>query len=374
MKNNSNSDILNIIIGPGQHGELIVNEAIQKEDYREIRVFRYYPKYEEVRYVKGKKTIVINSKLVPLAEKFIGIFRYKLKIAEKLCQQLFFDFFDWYVSKRIKTGDLHGWILVSFISMKKIKKKGGSIILEYPIIHINSWQSIMLNEYDKYKIKHRSNLFTGRSIKKNISEIEISDQINILSTFAAETFKEHMVPEEKVNFKRISIDNEFLKHPVTTKRKKKSINEPLILLFVGRIDLLKGVHHLLEAFSNIKKENIELWLVGDKKPEIEFFYNKFKNDNIKFLGQKNRAELVEIYLQSDILILPSVQEAYGLVIEEALHFGLSVIASNHTGGVDLKEKFKDRLHIFNFGEIADLEKTILVLYQNYYNSGSGKLI
>lgn len=114
-----------------------------------------------------------------------------------------------------------------------------------------------------------------------------------------------------------------------------------VILFVGRLVEIKGVHYLIEA---MKKIDAKLVIVGDGPMKQELANQVQINDlheKVTFLGSKNHEELRTIYASADIFAAPSIttsdgaKEGFGLVILEAMASSLPVIASSCGGIVDL---------------------------------------
>ena len=106
------------------------------------------------------------------------------------------------------------------------------------------------------------------------------------------------------------------------------------LLFVGRLDPIKGVFPLIDAMKKVKSD-IELVMVGDGPSRIELEENiaKANLQNRVLLVGAQPAHVVQDWLrQSTALVLPSFYESLPLVIMEANAAGLPVIASN-VGGI-----------------------------------------
>ena len=112
------------------------------------------------------------------------------------------------------------------------------------------------------------------------------------------------------------------------------------ILFVGGLDqahYFKGVNYLLEAVAKLPSTNWQLIIVGDGnlKPGYEDLAKKLNiASQVNFLGNKlNSAELAMIYRNADLFVLPSINsnEAFGIVLLEALASGVPVIASNLPG-------------------------------------------
>jgi len=104
--------------------------------------------------------------------------------------------------------------------------------------------------------------------------------------------------------------------------------EDIVILYVGRLDLVKGVNHLLQAAKRAipHYKNIKFLIVGDGslRKEYETFSKPF-SDNIIFAGF--REDIPALMNISDIFVLPSLSEGAANVVMEASASGLPVIAS-----------------------------------------------
>lgn len=108
-------------------------------------------------------------------------------------------------------------------------------------------------------------------------------------------------------------------------RKKNKNKKWVIFTFVWWHPRRKGVPELLIAFNQIKESNIELNLIWFQNNELE---GKYKKDSrIKFIGKLKRKEILDNYLpQTDIFVLPSMHESFGVSVLEALSFWCWIIA------------------------------------------------
>ena len=112
---------------------------------------------------------------------------------------------------------------------------------------------------------------------------------------------------------------------------------PINLLFVGILIPRKGVHILLDALKELQQYPWELRIVGDDKLNIRYVESLKEKalelgNRVQFLGRVSSKELSQIYLDSDLLILPSYIEGYGIVVAEAVLHQLPTIASR-VGGI-----------------------------------------
>lgn len=106
-----------------------------------------------------------------------------------------------------------------------------------------------------------------------------------------------------------------------------SVNKRAFILGVGRLDYIKGFDLLIDAYSRIVTENIDLVIVGDG---TEFLNLK---DQIEKLGLQDRVKLAgtrnnlqDYYQQAEIFVLPSRNEGYPNALIEAMSFGCACVA------------------------------------------------
>ena len=127
------------------------------------------------------------------------------------------------------------------------------------------------------------------------------------------------------------------RNPDITKAKKK-------LLFLGRIHPIKGLTNLIKAWNEFEKENKD-WELEIAGPDSYGYLKKLKNlsqklniSNVIFSDEVTGAEKEKKYISSNLFILPSHSENFGMVVGEALSYGLPCIASHGTPWKELNKK------------------------------------
>ena len=121
-------------------------------------------------------------------------------------------------------------------------------------------------------------------------------------------------------------------------RKKLGIPAEKMLLSVGQFIPRKGFDVLLEAVNTLDK-HIGVYIVGGEPTEEYLTYAR-ENDltNVHFVGFKTKEALEEYYLAADLFVLPTREDIWGLVVAEAMSFGLGVITTNRcNAGLELIE-------------------------------------
>lgn len=107
------------------------------------------------------------------------------------------------------------------------------------------------------------------------------------------------------------------------------------ILYVGTLAWWKGIDSLLSALKGHNYISVDLIGDGQQRRELEQMVSKLQLQNVHFMGYKKNSDLLPIMTSHDILILPSVYDGWGAVVNEALMNGLFVICSNKCGAKDL---------------------------------------
>lgn len=134
--------------------------------------------------------------------------------------------------------------------------------------------------------------------------------------------------------------------------------------FVGRITPIKNLPFLIRGFNEALKKNNRILLNivgGGDESEIKIVKQLIeKNQNIRFLGERYGAQLIEIYQRSDVFILTSSYDNFPNVIFEAMACGLPVIATS-VGGIKDQVIDGETGILIQPGNIEDLKNAILKL-------------
>lgn len=177
-------------------------------------------------------------------------------------------------------------------------------------------------------------------------------------------YKYYGVNDKKLFFCPHAVDNsrfeQEYKNNLSNKNSiKKEIGLPadsVVIISVGKLIPLKRHIDLIQAYSKLENENTALIIVGDgplKNTLLDVIEQK-RIKNVHFLGFVNQSNLYKYYLISDIFVLPSESETWGLSVNEAMNFRLPIVVSDLVGcGDDL---VKDGYNGFRFkvGNIEEL--------------------
>ncbi|NQV96354.1 MAG: glycosyltransferase [Acidimicrobiaceae bacterium] len=126
-----------------------------------------------------------------------------------------------------------------------------------------------------------------------------------------------------------------LKRPIRLRNDK--LNEKFTYIAVGALDENKNHELLIRAFENLdRRESVRLIIVGSGPlhRRLELLTKELKiNNQVLFVGYKNRDEVAKLMSESNCLVVSSQVETFGVVILEALASGIPVV-STRCGGPD----------------------------------------
>lgn len=143
------------------------------------------------------------------------------------------------------------------------------------------------------------------------------------------------------------------------------------VLYVGELIFRNGVDLLLNALHGLNQE-VDLLIVGKGNQESELLkISRETGVNAKFVGFKDEKELIDLYSQADLLVVPSRREPWGIVVSEALAMGLYVVASDQVGASDLIE-IDENGDIFRTGDFISLRACLRKACSNLEELRKGK--
>tara|TARA_B100000482_G_C12605841_1_gene297082 strand:- start:1053 stop:2024 length:972 start_codon:yes stop_codon:yes gene_type:complete len=137
----------------------------------------------------------------------------------------------------------------------------------------------------------------------------------------------------------------------------------IVFLFIGRLDVEKGIMELIEAYSKIENKEIEtsLWLVGPNEIPINTVKNFATSLGINSIIFLPYTDIPQNYMASaDIFCLPSFREGFGSVIIESASCGIPSIGSEISGLTDSIVNGKTG-YLVKVGDIKDLSEKMSLL-------------
>ena len=201
----------------------------------------------------------------------------------------------------------------------KVKEKLG-------IPYIMNIHGADVQEYQKLTLKEKW------LIKKVYSN---ADMVICNSTKTQKLF--YQLFDSSIPTKVIAFGIDFKSSP----RKSVELNNPVKILSVGNLVQIKGIQYVIDALGKLDKHNFIYHIIGDGpmmnslKEQVTAYNLK---DKVVFHGRQNHDFVIDYMSNSDIFVLPSYNEAFGVVYLEALASGCAVIGVKGQGCEDINSK------------------------------------
>ena len=163
-------------------------------------------------------------------------------------------------------------------------------------------------------------------------ECALADRIMVNSQWSIQLLEQANIEAEKIKIVPLVYEPPPEAANFTRTYPEKFTHErPLRVLFLGLINLRKGIAACLEAVEELTGEPIEFWFVG--AIQIEITEHLRNHPQIRWIGPVTRSETSRYYQEVDVFLFPTLSDGFGLTQLEALAWQLPIIASSNCGKV-----------------------------------------
>jgi alpha-maltose-1-phosphate synthase len=260
--------------------------------------------------------------------------------------------FDGQVARRVRTTKLdavyayEGGALLTF---REAKKAGAATFYELPSSHWY-WENKLLAEEAERNPQFAALIpklkDSPRHMEWKDEELRLADFVIVPSHHVRDTLA-GVVPEEKIRVVGYGAPPVQQRNPDASDAKR-----PLKVLFVGALMQRKGIGYLLDAVDTLGSE-VELTLVGGRvaaNARVDAACKRWR-----WFERVTHAEVLNLMLEADVLVLPSLAEGCALVVLEAAACGLPVIVTPNTGAIEFVRDGREGyvVPICNSDAIAD---------------------
>lgn len=168
-----------------------------------------------------------------------------------------------------------------------------------------------------------------------------ANKLIAVSRYVADSIiKEYHLKSNEVVVIPNAVNTDLFNPEVDSTKAKKLLlfNREKTILFVGRLEYNKGIFHLIDAFFLLKKDmpGTKLVLVGEGKLKnqiLSFIAARNLGTSVKIIGGVESEHLPGIYAASDLFVLPSIMEGFGIVLLEAMATGKPCVTTR-VGGIE----------------------------------------
>jgi hypothetical protein len=239
------------------------------------------------------------------------------------------DWFDRWVARRIRRSACRVFVGVETCSAESLavaRECGKVRVLDCPGVDAEFLDEMAAEAAAEFGIVTVSQADSPAMRERKRRELELADAILLCSEAQARMFRAKGATNANLYVAPLWVDGHFWR---PAEGGRKSGPAPLRALFVGKINLRKGVPFLVQAASECDK-SVELTLVGGVDDELRPFLKNYEG-KINILAPCTKTELRKYYQSHDLLVLPSLGDSFGFVAMEAMACGLPVVVSENCG-------------------------------------------
>lgn len=235
---------------------------------------------------------------------------------------------------------------------------------KHDIPYIVAVRDTDVNQYYK-KAKHLK-LYASKILKNASAVIFLSEgyKNNVITNYVPKKFhleilnKSHVIPN--------GISDYWLNNTFTNKVDTDITKDEINLIFVGQIIKRKNIESIVKASIELEhkmNKKVNLLLVGNETDPEYFEYLK-KLGRFEHIAYCPPEELMNYYRSSDIFVMPSITETFGLVYAEAMSQGLPIIYTENQG---FDNQFEDGVvgHSVNPIDVNDISNKIINILENH---------
>jgi len=252
---------------------------------------------------------------------------------------------------------IHAWSLGALETLKTAARLGIPTVLERPNAHTRFAYEVVQKECDRLGVPLPTNhehAYNQNILSKEEEEYRLAYRLLCPSEFTARTFVEQGFSRKQLARHFYGYDeNAYYPEP-----QARTGDGGLRVLFVGVCAVRKGLHFALEAWLRSPAHERGTFLIaGEFLPAYEEKLRAMlAHPSVRVLGHRN--DVPELMRKSDVLILPTIEEGFGLVCTEAMGSGCVPVVSEAC--TDLCQHMKNAM-VHRIGDVEALTEHLSML-------------
>jgi glycosyltransferase involved in cell wall biosynthesis len=255
---------------------------------------------------------------------------------------------------------VHAWPLGALETLRVARRLGLPTVLERPNAHTRFAYETVQRECERLGVElppDHEHAFNAEVLAKEEAEYALADRLLCPSDFTARTFTD--LGEDPARLLRHFYGfDERTFHPAPEPRQA---GPGLTVLFVGVAAVRKGLHFALEAWLGSPAADSGRFLIaGEVLPSYgERIGHLLAHPSVEVLG--HRTDVPELMRVSDALVLPSIEEGFGLVCTEAMGSGCVPVVSDACTELC---RHMDNALVHHVGDVAALREHLTLLHED----------
>ena len=255
---------------------------------------------------------------------------------------------------------VHTWPLGALETLKVARRLGIPTVLERPNAHTRFAYEVVRDECERLGVElppDHEHAYNETVLAREEAEYELADGLLCPSEFVVQTFLDQGTPPERLVRHIYGYDEQRFRPPESPRPS----GEGLTMLYVGVAAVRKGLHYALDAWLRSPASETGTFLVaGEVLPSYGArLSDQLAHPSVQVLG--HRDDIPELMRRSDLFVLPSIEEGFGLVCTEAMGSGCVPLVSDAC--TDECRHLENAL-VHAVGDIDAIERHITSLHQD----------
>jgi glycosyltransferase involved in cell wall biosynthesis len=262
--------------------------------------------------------------------------------------------FDQWVGNNLDSHDfVHAVPGQALHTFNSAREKNIRTVLNHATGPSRHWIQVMQQEYQRVGLQLEKETVYGESyLERESREYELADIHCVASSIVEDQLADLGVPREKIWIVPYGADPTIFFPPPKKEFSKFNI------LFAGQIVLRKGISTLLDALSRADNAHWSVDFYGSVSGEASQDLARYHGKSpLRFHGAVSQQELAEAMRRSSVLVLPSLEEGFGLVVAQALACGAPCIVSDSVGAQDIV-RHRETGSVFHTRDASELAEEL----------------
>ena len=244
------------------------------------------------------------------------------------------DKFDQRVAKALRKNGadvVHAMPGQSRETFRECRRLGIPAMLNHASGPIRTQRALIEAEYERVGIRTEdAHRFNSRCESREQAEIALADFHCVASSIVKSQLTAEGVDPDRIFIVPYGAD------PVLFPKRLAAPAGQFRICFAGQLSLRKGIKTLLDSLEHAGEPDWQCQFYGRHSSETAADFGNYRGaTEVGLKGSVSRMALADAMRASSVLVLPSWEEAFGLVVPQALQSGVPCIVSDRVGAADL---------------------------------------
>lgn len=259
-----------------------------------------------------------------------------------------------------ETDIVHAWPLGALETLKTAKELGIPSVLERPNAHTRFAYQVVQRECERLGVPlpaRHEHAYQHDVLDREEQEYRLATRLLCASEFSRQTFLDQGFPPHSIARHIYGYDEStYFSAP-----RPSDSGRGLVMLFVGVCAVRKGLHFALDAWlKSPAHRNGQFLIAGEFLPAYrQRLAPQLAHPSVHVLGHRN--DIPQLMRSSDILVLPTIEEGFGLVCTEAMGSGCVPLVSEACTELC---RHLDNALVHRIADVPALTQHITLLHQN----------